>query len=160
LAFAHRTGHGRGIAIRHAGDLTTKIKQAREVLGIAKHFYDDLALKIDHLAGYQPTARQLDNYFRQLYPNSPSGPKTRAENTRRTLLKLFEEGHGQDIAGIHHSAWAAVNAATEYVDHHRPTRGINPEQRAERRLRSQWFGSGARLKARAWNLALEMADSN
>jgi hypothetical protein len=30
--------------------------------------------------------------------------------------------------------------------------------RSSRRLQSQWFGSGARLKQRAWNLALEMAN--
>ena len=59
--------------------------------------------------------------------------------------------------GIRHSSWAALHAVTEYVDHHRPTRAKNVQDRARLRLASQWFGSGARLKARAWDLALEMA---
>ena len=159
LAVASRTSK-HGIAIRHSGNLSVKIAQAREVLGLAKHFYDDLDRRINHLASYYPTATQLGRYFAQLYPDPEEGNKRRAENTRTRLLELFESGRGQDLPEIRHTAWAAVNAVTEYVDHHRPTRGRNPEQRADRRLRSQWFGSGSRLKARAWNLALEMTLGN
>ena len=160
LAVADRKSHGKGIAIRHAGDLPSKIAQARDVLGLANEFFDELSLKIDRLASYYPTAAQLQGYFQRLYPDPPVGNKTRAENTRDTLLRLFEEGRGQDMPGIRHSAWAAVNAVTEYVDHHRPTRGRTPEQRADRRLRSQWFGSGAQLKQRAWRLAFDIATNN
>ncbi len=160
LAVADRTSHGRGVAIRHAGDLTAKISQAREVLGLARVFYDDLALKIDRLAGYYPSVDQLQSYFRSLYPDPETGNKTRSRNTREHLLRLFESGRGQDLPEIKHTAWAAVNAVTEYVDHERPTRGHTPEKLAERRLRSQWFGSGARLKQRAWQLALQMVDCN
>jgi len=160
LAVAEYGSRGRGVAIRHAGELKAKIACAREVLGLAKSFYEDLALKIDHLASFYPTPDQLERFFNRLYPDPETCYITRATNTRRTLVRLFEEGRGQDLPEIRHSAWAAVNAVTEYVDHHRPTRGGTPELRAERRLRSQWFGSGARLKRRAWNLALELAENN
>lgn len=159
LAAAHRTSHGRGIAIRHAGDLNAKINEARKVLGLAKYFYDDLALKVDHLASYYPTVKQLQSFFAELYPDPPSGNKAKATSTRETLFRLFEDGRGQDMAAIRHTAWAAVNAVTEYVDHHRPTRGRTPAERADRRLRSQWFGSGAQFKARAWKLALDFASN-
>jgi len=33
-------------------------------------------------------------------------------------------------------------------------------ERNSRRLQSQWFGSGARLKAQAWSMALEMTGIN
>lgn len=52
---------------------------------------------------------------------------------------------------------AAHNAVTEWVDHHRPTRARHASVRASRRLESSWFGSGAKLKAKAWSLAVEMA---
>jgi hypothetical protein len=76
------------------------------------------------------------------------------------LTQLFEEGIGQDMPIIQHSTWAALNAVTEYVDHHRPTRGKSDHDRANRRLESAWFGYGAKLKAKAWDLALEMTGSN
>ena len=63
----------------------------------------------------------------------------------------------QDMPGIRHSAWAALHAVTEYVDHRRTTRGRSDSERTSRRLQSLWFGSGAHLKPRAWDLALAMA---
>ena len=53
--------------------------------------------------------------------------------------------------------WSAFNAVTEFVDHHRSTRGRSENDRISRRLESAWFGSGAQLKAKAWDDALTLA---
>lgn len=158
LAVAHARGAGQGISIQHKGDLAAKVRQAQAVLGFAHRFYDDLHGHMNRLSGYYPTAEQLTTYFKSLYPDPPEGEKTRAENTRQELFRLFEHGRGQEIYGIRHSAWAAYHAVTEYVDHYRPTRAQTPQDRASRRLQSQWFGSGAKLKARAWAAALGMTN--
>ena len=158
LAVAERNGRGQGISIRHRGNLEAKIREAQRVLGLATRFYDDLEPKIDHLASYFPTRDQLQQYFTALYPDPIDGNKTRAENVRAELFRLFDEGIGQDIPGVRHSAWAALHAVTEYVDHRRTTRGQNALDRTSRRLQSLWFGSGARLKAKAWDFALAMAN--
>jgi phage/plasmid-like protein (TIGR03299 family) len=159
LAIAQRKGRGQGIAIQHKGNLAAKVRQSQKVLGLANRFYDDVQVKVDALAGHYPTASQLKGYFEALYPNPLDGKNKRAENIRSELFRLFEEGKGQDIPGIRHSAWAAYHAVTEWVDHYRTTRTRSPEDRASRRLQSLWFGSGAKLKAEAWDLALDMASS-
>ena len=158
LAVANRPGDGKGISILHKGDLTAKVREAQTALGLAARFYDDVQIKADHLAGYYPTKREIAKYFRELIPNPTDASRTRARNIRHRLWELFEQGMGQDISEIRHSAWAAVHAVTEFVDHHRPTRARNERDRVSRRLQSQWFGSGARLKSRAWDLALSMAN--
>jgi phage/plasmid-like protein (TIGR03299 family) len=157
LSMAERGGFGHGISVMHKGDLVTKVREAQKVLGLAHRFYDDLEGRINRLASHYPTAEQLANYFKTLYPDPIDAEKTRAENTRRELFRLFEHGKGQEIYDVRHTTWAALNAVTEYVDHHRPTRARTEAERANRRLQSQWFGSGARLKQQAWNLAQEMA---
>jgi hypothetical protein len=43
------------------------------------------------------------------------------------------------------------------VDHHRGTRGTGSLDRSRQRLQSAWFGQGAAMKSKAWNLALEVA---
>jgi len=159
LAVAQRKGRGQGIAIHHKGDLGAKVRQAQEVLGLAARFYDDVQVKVDILACHYPTPGQLTSYFQTLYPDPPNGKTKRADNIRSELVRLFEEGKGQAIPGIRHSSWAAYHAVTEWVDHHRPTRARSPQERASQRLQSQWFGSGAQLKAKAWDLALQMATS-
>jgi phage/plasmid-like protein (TIGR03299 family) len=158
LSIAERNGRGQGISIRHRGDLETRIQEAQRVLGLADKFYMELQPKIDFLAGYYPTREQLDQFFGTLYPDPPEGCSTRAQNVRTELFRLFDEGIGQDIPGIRHSAWAALHAVTEYVDHRRTTRGQSNFERASRRLQSLWFGSGSRLKQQAWDLALTMAN--
>lgn len=158
LRQAESRGRGQGIAIMHRGDLQAKIREAQRVLGLAERFYDDAASKIDVLARSYLSAEQLESFFSALYPDSPDSTNRRAANVRHRLTTLFENGIGQDQPDIRHTAWAAYNAVTEYVDHHRPTRAKTVEQRASQRLESAWFGSGAALKAKAWNLALAMTN--
>ena len=157
LGMAERRSRGQGVSIIHKGDLAAKVGEAQETLGFANRFYDDLDEKINHLARHYPSQRQLALYFESLYPDREDGKNRRSKNVRDELLRLFENGVGQDIPEIRHSTWAAFNAVTEFVDHHRSTRGKSPEERASRRLDSAWFGSGSRLKAEAWKLAFEMA---
>lgn len=156
LGAAERRSRGQGVSIVHKGDLGAKVSEAQKILGLAVRFYDDVQIGVNRLADFQPTRQQLDQYFRELYPDPVDGNKTRAANVRQELFRLFEQGKGQDMPGVKHTVWAAFNAVTEYVDHFRPARGSNTEDRRSRRLESNWFGSGAALKARAWTLALDM----
>lgn len=157
LGMAERKSRGQGVSIIHKGDLSAKVAEAQEILGFAKRFYDDLDERINRLAWHYPTRGQLETYFSMLYPDSEGTKNRRAENVRTELFRLFEHGRGQNIQQTKLSTWAAFNAVTEWVDHHRSTRGRTAQERASRRLESAWFGSGNRLKAEAWKLALEMA---
>jgi phage/plasmid-like protein (TIGR03299 family) len=157
LRLASKNGAGQGIAIQHKGDLATKIAAAQRVLGLASAFFDDAKGKIDCLAAHSPTPAQLETYFQSVYPNPEGADPTRAQNIRERFHQLFETGMGHDMPGIRHTTWAALNAVTEWIDHHRPTRAKTPEARSSRRLQSSWFGSGAALKSRAWQLAIDMA---
>ena len=157
LGMAERKSRGQGVSIVHKGDLTAKVAEAQEILGFAKRFYDDLGDRINRLAWHYPSRGQLETYFAMLYPDSEGMQNRRAENIRSELFRLFEQGRGQDIPETKLTTWAAFNAVTEFVDHHRSTRGRTDQERASRRLESAWFGSGNRLKAEAWKLALEMA---
>jgi hypothetical protein len=72
-------------------------------------------------------------------------------------MRLFDEGIGHDMPEIKRTAWTAYNAVTELVDHRRSGRGVDEGDRASSRLQSVWWGAGAKLKERAWELALQMA---
>lgn len=157
LAVAERKSRGQGVSIVHKGDLHTKVEQAREVLGLARKVYEGVEEHIQRLARHYPSLRQLEEFFKLVYPDSPDGESTRTKNVRQELHRLFEEGIGHKMPTIRHTTWTALNAVTEYVDHYRSTRGKTLLERASNRLDSAWFGSGARLKERAWELALQMA---
>jgi phage/plasmid-like protein (TIGR03299 family) len=157
MGLAERRGRGQGVSVVHKGDLTAKVSEAQKILGLAARFYDNVEEKINQLAILYPTRAQLTTYFEHLYPDSPDSRNKRAENVRSELFRLFEEGRGQNIPETRMTMWAAFNAVTEFVDHHRTTRGKTDRERASSRLESAWFGSGASLKARAWDEALAIA---
>lgn len=160
LALAERRSQGEGVSIFHKGDLQAKIKEAQQILGFATRFYDDAEEQINRLASHYPTQDQLAAYFNEVYPDPEEGKdNTRATNIRQELHRLFEGGVGHDTPEIKRSSWMAFNAVTEFVDHVRQSRGTNAAERDSRRLDSIWFGSGARLKQKAWDLALQMANN-
>jgi len=154
---AHRQHRGEGIAIRHRGNLTSRVNEARQVLGLARRQFEQLAEKVDFLAGHAPNQTRLNEYFGALFPDPDGRHPARAQNVRMTLNRLFEDGMGADIPQTRHMAFAAFNAITEYIDHHKTTRGRDEADRTSKRIESSLFGAGADLKVRAFDLALRLA---
>jgi hypothetical protein len=61
------------------------------------------------------------------------------------IMSLFDvEAKGLNLAG--HTKWGMLNAVTEYVDHHSPSRTNDS------RLDNAWFGKGESMKAKALQL--------
>jgi phage/plasmid-like protein (TIGR03299 family) len=157
LAFAHRQGRGQGISIVHRGDVRSRVDEARRLLGLADRMFDRYDEQINLLAKRQLNTGEVEEFYGNLYPDRNNEKRGRSRAIRESLESLFENGLGQDLPGVRHTAWAAVNAVTEFCDHHRSTRGRDDRTRVDRRLSSAWFGSGAQIKVRAWEQALALA---
>jgi hypothetical protein len=72
-----------------------------------------------------------------------------AEEKTRKALKAIEQAPGNNLETAHGTAWGLLNAVTYTVDHHL---GKNQDFR----LRQGWFGSYAKTKQRALDLALAL----
>ena len=64
----------------------------------------------------------------------------------RTFNRLWAE-YERTRPAIANTAWGAVNAVTQYIDHDKPVRD------EDNRFDSAWFGPGQQLKSRAFALA-------
>lgn len=64
------------------------------------------------------------------------------------VLRAYHCAPGARMNGVFGTYWGAYNAVADWVDHSRGVRGDDS------RLDSAWFGSGAKLKQRAFELAL------
>jgi phage/plasmid-like protein (TIGR03299 family) len=114
-------------AVRHSGDMTGKLHEARRVLEITVDYYTQFKHFGDHLAGQRMTDARLRKVLNELYPTS-EGPAplgkaalAKAVEARDTITYLFK--YAPTVGNAPGSKWAAANAFVEYLDHYRPSRG-------------------------------------
>jgi phage/plasmid-like protein (TIGR03299 family) len=151
LKRALEEGKHRTLRIRHLGDTQGRIQEAEQLLMTSLSGFEKFEEEARAFAGRQLRKEALDAYFITLVPDPNEGDPSRARAVRGDLVRLFEMGKGNTLPSVRGTLWSAVNAAVEYVDHERTTKGSD---KAASRWKSAQFGTGAAVKARAWREAL------
>ena len=156
MSLALRDSGRRGIpqfSIRHTGDVKRRVDDARQALGIVRKGFTEYVEAAKQMAATQISADDYTEYLQELFPLG-FGEKAskQARSAVAHMRANFTDDARQNLDGMDGTAWAAVNAVTQYADWERPARGEGAE-REQRRLRSMWLGPGAALKAKAWNAA-------
>ena len=141
-----------GISIRHTGNINMKVDEARRILGISINYYNQFEQIVKNMESKAMQEDELNKYFDNVLGiNDDKETSTRKSNIKDELFTLFENGKGQKL-GNKHSLWKGYNAITEYVDHFRTVKNLKEDQ--TNKLSSIWFGSGAKMKEKAYNEAL------
>ena len=144
---------GGGFYGKHTKHIMERANEAREVLGLAHAYYEMFARQVDQLVNTRMTVIEVQDYLQRVYKFQAD--KTYADQDHR-ILKSYETtldllGHPTNtVGGIAGTKWAAYNAVSYYVDHMRPVR--SGAYRNDRRLDASWFGNGAELRQRAYDL--------
>lgn len=158
-AAVNRRAVGEGVVIRHTESMNGKIELAQQVLGMAQAEYRQLKNSFNLFYSHKIDTDKAKVYFANVFELDVEDSK----NDRLTSDELVGafEGHRDTSAETtpEGSVWRAYNVATHRVDHvlpfrHRSTR--SPQSRAERRMKSVCFGTGAAVKARAFQRAIEL----
>lgn len=146
-----------GVSIRHMGNIKGKVDEARRVLGITIDYYIQFEQIAKQLVDVKLNVEKAEKYYNDLLfkEKKPDEISTNLVNKRDRLLYLFENGKGNRLPEIKHSAWAAYNAVTEYVDNDKTVKGLANDR--TRKLKDIWFGTGAHLKQKAYNDILVVA---
>lgn len=141
------------MAVRHTANASARLAEAQRVLEVSTQYYGAFDDHAKRLAAQRFSDSQMQKLAKDLLPGSENGVSSRTTKAREKVVELFSEGRGHDL--IRGTAWAALNAVAEYVDHERPTRARNGTTAAEARVRSAWFGAGAALKRQAHELIVQ-----
>jgi len=142
-----------GLCIRHTQGAQAQVEAAKAAMRGVVDFYSRFDLLAQALASAPYTDELMEELAAELYPAPKKEDEASAalhpvtQRNREKLSELFVAGEGHDT--IRGTAWAALNAVVEYVDHWRPGRASDGSTVEENRVRSIWFGTGAELKARA-----------
>lgn len=156
-----------GVRFYHTGDLEGKLRQARTILGTATKESEKFAEQCHALANADISSGQLRDFlvyaFEATYgaaPKEDAGEvfikwNAKRERAIKEWMEKFES-EKQTLPGIQGTAWAALNAYTEWSDHERggPWLANRPE---DVRLHSNVFGIAQTAKRKVFRAALKMA---
>ena len=144
---------GQEIRVRHTKNANAQLKLAGRLIKDAHLYFDVIADIFRMMAKCQITQQKLDKFLLEICPDNPNTKNHgRTKNIRNRIAGLFESGLGNRLPGVRGTAWAAYNAATEFVDHIR-----SPQTNLNNRLKSIWFGNGADFKQKSFNAAMNLA---
>jgi len=153
-----------GIKIRHVGDIKSKINAARNVLSKINKEFKAIHELEKSLAKASITKNDFSNYVDVLFPipKDEDGNELEKGNSlsqrNNKVLSIFDcyKDERQQFDSIKDTAWSAYNAVTQYVDHDSRVRVTEKNPENEARMNSSLFEGGARIKRKAFNLAVEM----
>lgn len=178
---------GKGLTIRHTGNLKGKIADAQEALGLAvtgfeeyrkaaevlvstpcpdvRHYVNDVLDAVldvtaaQALLGADALAAAVATTDAQLELARKSF-ESKLEKRADILEDILQryDGEACSVGGIRGTAWAALNAVTEHSDHRRRYRG-SQEEKQSRRFEQVLWGDQDELKQVALTKALELAKS-
>lgn len=151
---------------RHVGDFEGKVKQARQVLGLAfeetKKFEEKVRALVAKNWDVSKTRKYMERAYEECFGKidmEGDGPTVEKLLAKRAdvmahWLRNLEEARNQ-IAGIRGTAWAAYNAVSQWHDHERGR--FQSVHQSDARVHSNLFGASQNSKLRAFRAALATA---
>ena len=125
-------------------------EQAKADLGIATDSWSLFRLKAERMAGHKISDYAADAWVQELLePHTQHMTDEQVKKTRgyQRIMDLFHGGQlgtGQDA--IDGTVWGLLQATAQYIDHEKG-------RTDDGRMDAAWFGPGAKMKERAFELA-------
>jgi len=142
--------------LNHVGDNAKQLDQMAEMITMMVAAMKTSAESFKRLAAHRLTGDALRQYVNAVLDTTDTDITEQPvlERRRDTIIELAATGKG--VAFAPESAWAALNAVTEYIDHVRPAEAKSPKTIKQANA-SAIFGANAKLKTRALVLARQLA---
>lgn len=140
------------LTIKHTKHADERVRVAAGLIGTAKEYFGTFHEAALRLTVQRFTTTDMRFLCEHLFPSDPDTgvPTDRTFDTRAKVVSLYEGGQ-RASAQAPGTKWAALNAVTEFVDHHTARRGKDAVALAEGRFKGTFEGTGAVLRQRAYD---------
>lgn len=122
LAFANSTNM---FKVRHSsGAHRMMVQQAREAMEFTYKYLEGFQQEADQMINTTLTQRTFEQLITREFgapDNAAPATQTRAQNKIDEMARLFADSHTHEA--VRDTAWAGLNALTEWYDHFSPIRG-------------------------------------
>ncbi len=149
-----------GFTLKHTPGIHEAVNEAKAAFAatIASHAATKAAW--NRLADVPLTSKLEAQFMAMVFgkPGPDEADRAKAlRKTREERLAAILASPTSQVKGTKDSLFSLLQSVVEFADHDRVTRTSDGGDADESRLFSATWGSGADLKARAWDAALEMA---
>jgi len=137
-----------GYSVPHIGDIDSRIEAIREAIGLVNSFYREFQDICRAMARTPATSGISSAYMNAVFPLPGENEEERFEavmKRRERVGQLALTGVGSDLNPG--TLWSLYNGTTELVDH------ATRFRKRDAHLNRVWFGDGAALKSRAFDVA-------
>lgn len=143
---------------KHIGSLEGKVVEARKALGIALKTTETVKQVAERLALTKLVDSQIKDILAKTWPvKAGADSDAKIEDMSRHAERAFALYEGSPtMEGIRGTAWGAVNAVTEYLDHYAKYKARYVEP-TDARAQSLLFGTAHDAKERAVKAALAVS---
>ncbi|MDC0708750.1 DUF932 domain-containing protein [Stigmatella sp. ncwal1] len=148
---------GAELHIVHTASAKVRLEEAGRAFRRLLQGYEYFEALANHLAMTRFSEHQLRNVINLVLPlPEDDAQHPRLLKARSKVIELFHAGTG--IEGtIRGTAWGALQAFSEYADHHRSIRATKGKSAGAARLESIWMGSAASMKQQALTAIADQA---
>lgn len=110
-------------SIRHTRHAVDRLHLAQTIMAGEIKAIESIRDNAQILAKKSVGRDQTKAFIERLFPAKEGAKLDFTKAKREKVEELIESGKGTDIPGVRGTAWGLFNGATEYFDHHQPTRG-------------------------------------
>jgi len=143
---------------KHTPSISTKAVDARQTLDLAEAYFENMMVGVNNLVQHEWDSTDMKRFAYTLFDldveKSIDEQRKNKAYAADKVIDLFSNGRGNGT----NTKWDAFNAVTEFADYNRPvghrvaTGESNTLEVVDKRLNDAWYGPGANLKQRAWDL--------
>lgn len=116
--------HSHIYRVRHTSGAGRNLTEVRKALDLTFDYLDAFQVEANQLLETELTLSKFEQLVNREFgvsDDAPAATITRTENKIEQMTSLFADAQTQE--NVRGTAWAGLNALTEWADHYAPTRG-------------------------------------
>jgi len=164
LAAAHNDSQSKSLKLRHTKMVHAGLETVHDIIDTINVDFEATAEQFKMLARRGVNQKDLVKFVLRTMTNDKplkdgEDMSTKMKNIVQSICERIDS-KANSLPSIRGSWWSAYNAMTEHLSHAAGGEGgkiITPEQKANNRIASLWFGPNAARNTLALKIALEMA---
>ena len=112
----------RAWSVRHTGDISAKLEEARQCLDLATKYMNDLAVEAERLANITVSDERLRKILDELFPAADDMSDRQKNHVQKLKDEYMVCWYAPDLLKFRGTAWGAINAISDMVTHNSPHR--------------------------------------